>query len=112
MAHETSAASAPVGALAAALLRTGAWLYGGLWVVAAATSPWGPPGPLAVALVAPLAPLVLLATLRGQVRRPPAPAADGPGAADLAARADAFLSAPPGPRPPAPPQPARVTPSQ
>ncbi len=73
MDHETSAAPGSIGALAAALLRTAAWLYGGLWVVTAATSPWGPPGTLAVALVAPLAPLVLLATLRRPVRRPPSP---------------------------------------
>ena len=57
-------APAAVSTLAAAVLRTGAWLYGGLWVIVAATSPWGPPGPLPVALLAPLAPLVLLATVR------------------------------------------------
>lgn len=93
MAHETSATPASIGALAAALLRTAAWLYGGLWVVAAATSPWGPPGTLAVALVAPLAPLVLLASLRSMARRTPAaPPSAGRGSTPERARHPALGS--------------------
>ncbi len=90
--------STPLGTLAAALLRTIAWVYGALWLIVAATAPWGPPGLLAVVLLLPVAPLVLLATLRSLTRRPEEglrnPAPDG-GGETAAARAQAFLSSPP-----------------
>lgn len=82
----------PIATLAAALLRTAAWLYGALWVIVAATSPWGPPGLLPVVVLLPLAPLVMLATVRALSRRPPP--ARPPSRPDLGLRAQAFLSAP------------------
>src|SRR5665647_978981 len=54
--------------VAAALLRTGAWLYAALWVVVTAAAPWGPPGLLPVVCLAPLGPLVFLAVMRSMQR--------------------------------------------
>ena len=90
--------STPLATLAAALLRTIAWVYGALWLIVAATAPWGPPGLLAVVLLPPLAPLVLLATLRSLTRQPEErlrrPEQDREGET-AAVRAQAFLSSPP-----------------
>jgi hypothetical protein len=93
MAIDAPPRAMPVATLLAALLRTAAWLYGGLWVIVAATSPWSPPGLLPVVLLLPLAPLVMLASLGSLTgaRRAPAARTPDPG---LPARAHAFLSAP------------------
>ncbi len=93
MAFDAPARAIPVATLLGALARTAAWLYGGLWVIAAAASPWGPPGLLPVVLMLPLAPLVMLATLHSLTgaRRAPAARTPDPG---LPGRAHAFLCAP------------------
>ncbi len=87
--------SIPVSTIAAALLRTGAWIYLGLWLIVAAAAPWGPPGVLPVLCLLPLAPLVFLATIRSLLPdRSDLPRPTAERKAEAMTAAHAFLSSP------------------